>query len=78
MSNRCAIWARVSRDEQESGNQLSQLHAEAARHGLARRLGSFLLRALATAPPASPTSAHHTKPGRAPGWRLDRGRPAPR
>jgi putative DNA-invertase from lambdoid prophage Rac len=34
MSNRCAIWARVSKDEQESGNQLGQLRAEAARRGL--------------------------------------------
>ena len=34
MSARCAIWARVSKDEQESGNQLAQLRAEAARRGL--------------------------------------------
>jgi len=34
MSPRCAIWARVSKDEQESGNQLGQLRAEAARRGL--------------------------------------------
>lgn len=34
MTSRCAIWARVSKDEQESGNQLAQLRAEAARRGL--------------------------------------------
>jgi len=34
MSSRCALWARVSTDEQESGNQLTVLHAEAARRGL--------------------------------------------
>ena len=34
MSPRCAIWARVSTDEQESGNQLAVLRAEAARRGL--------------------------------------------
>ena len=34
MSPRCAIWARVSTDEQESGNQLGVLRAEAARRGL--------------------------------------------
>ena len=34
MSPRCALWARVSTDEQESGNQLAALRAEAARRGL--------------------------------------------
>jgi len=34
MPARCAIWARVSKDEQESGNQLDALRAEAARRGL--------------------------------------------
>ena len=34
MSPRCALWARVSTDEQESGNQLAVLRAEAARRGL--------------------------------------------
>src|SRR6516225_5705784 len=34
MSPRCAIWARVSTDEQESGNQLAVLRAEAARRDL--------------------------------------------
>jgi DNA invertase Pin-like site-specific DNA recombinase len=34
MSPRCALWARVSTDEQETGNQLAALRAEAARRGL--------------------------------------------
>jgi DNA invertase Pin-like site-specific DNA recombinase len=34
MPSRCAIWARVSKDEQESGNQLDVLRADAARRGL--------------------------------------------
>ncbi len=34
MASRCALWARVSKDEQESGNQLGELRAEAARRGL--------------------------------------------
>jgi putative DNA-invertase from lambdoid prophage Rac len=34
MSSRCAIWARVSTDEQDSGNQLAELRAWAARRGL--------------------------------------------
>jgi putative DNA-invertase from lambdoid prophage Rac len=34
VGSRCALWARVSRDEQESGNQLGELRAEAARRGL--------------------------------------------
>jgi DNA invertase Pin-like site-specific DNA recombinase len=34
MSSRCALWARVSADEQESGNQLCVLRGEAARRGL--------------------------------------------
>jgi DNA invertase Pin-like site-specific DNA recombinase len=34
MPTRCAIWARVSTDQQESGNQLAELRAWAARRGL--------------------------------------------
>jgi DNA invertase Pin-like site-specific DNA recombinase len=34
MPSRCAIWARVSTDERESGNQLAELHQWAARRGL--------------------------------------------
>ena len=34
MASRCAIWARVSTDEQESGNQLAELRRWAARRGL--------------------------------------------
>ena len=34
MASRCALWARVSKDEQESGNQLGELRAEAVRRGL--------------------------------------------
>jgi DNA invertase Pin-like site-specific DNA recombinase len=34
MSPRCARWARLSTDEQDSGNQLAVLRAEAARRGL--------------------------------------------
>src|SRR6516225_1396415 len=34
MPARCALWARVSTDQQESGNQLAALRAEAARRGL--------------------------------------------
>lgn len=34
MPSRCAIWARVSTDEQESGNQLAELRQWAARRGL--------------------------------------------
>lgn len=34
MSPQCALWARVSTDEQESGSQLAVLRAEAARRGL--------------------------------------------
>ena len=34
MASRCAIWARVSTDEQESGNQLAELRQWAARRGL--------------------------------------------
>jgi DNA invertase Pin-like site-specific DNA recombinase len=34
MSPRCALWARVSTTEQDTGNQLAQLRAEAARRGL--------------------------------------------
>ena len=34
MPSRCAIWARVSTDEQESGNQLDELRAWVARRGL--------------------------------------------
>jgi putative DNA-invertase from lambdoid prophage Rac len=34
MPQRCAIWARVSKDEQESGNQLAELREYAGRHGL--------------------------------------------
>jgi DNA invertase Pin-like site-specific DNA recombinase len=34
MPSRCAIWARVSTDEQESSNQLSELRQWAARRGL--------------------------------------------
>jgi DNA invertase Pin-like site-specific DNA recombinase len=33
MSPRCALWARVSTDERESGNQLAVLRTEAARRG---------------------------------------------
>jgi DNA invertase Pin-like site-specific DNA recombinase len=33
MPKRCAIWARVSTDEQEPGNQLDALRAEATRRG---------------------------------------------
>src|SRR5215471_13051983 len=33
MASRCAIWARVSTDEQESGNQLAELGQWAARVG---------------------------------------------
>ena len=35
MPSRCAIWARVSTDEQDSGNQLPELRQWAARRGLA-------------------------------------------
>ena len=35
MPSRCAIWARVSTEEQESGNQLPELRQWAARRGLA-------------------------------------------
>lgn len=31
---RCALWARVSTDEQDTGNQLAQLRAEVGRRGL--------------------------------------------
>jgi DNA invertase Pin-like site-specific DNA recombinase len=34
MPQRCAIWAQVSKDEQESGNQLAELRQLAARRGL--------------------------------------------
>jgi WD40 repeat protein len=34
MPSRCAIWARVSTDEQESGNQLDELRTWAARRSL--------------------------------------------
>jgi len=34
MADRCALWARVSKDEQDSGNQLGELRAEASRRGL--------------------------------------------
>jgi DNA invertase Pin-like site-specific DNA recombinase len=34
MTSRCAIWARVSTDEQESDNQLAELRHGAARRGL--------------------------------------------
>jgi putative DNA-invertase from lambdoid prophage Rac len=34
MSSNCALWARVSTDEQESGNQLAQLRRWAAARGL--------------------------------------------
>jgi len=34
MPSRCAIWARVSTDEQESGNQLPELRQWAAHRGL--------------------------------------------
>jgi DNA invertase Pin-like site-specific DNA recombinase len=34
MPTRCAIWARVSTDEQDSGNQLAELYQWAARRGL--------------------------------------------
>jgi putative DNA-invertase from lambdoid prophage Rac len=34
VADRCALWARVSKDEQESGNQLGELRAEAVRRGL--------------------------------------------
>jgi DNA invertase Pin-like site-specific DNA recombinase len=34
MPSRCAIWARVSTDDQESSNQLSELRQWAARRGL--------------------------------------------
>jgi DNA invertase Pin-like site-specific DNA recombinase len=34
MASRCAIWARVSTDEQESANQLAELRQWAARRGL--------------------------------------------
>jgi DNA invertase Pin-like site-specific DNA recombinase len=34
MPSRCAIWARVSTDEQETGNQLAELRQWAARRGL--------------------------------------------
>jgi DNA invertase Pin-like site-specific DNA recombinase len=34
MPSRCAIWARVSADEQETGNQLPELRQWAARRGL--------------------------------------------
>jgi DNA invertase Pin-like site-specific DNA recombinase len=34
MPSRCAIWARVSADEQEPGNQLPELCQWAARRGL--------------------------------------------
>ncbi len=33
MTTRCAIWARVSTDEQDSGNQLAELRQWAARRG---------------------------------------------
>jgi DNA invertase Pin-like site-specific DNA recombinase len=33
MATRCAIWARVSKDEQESGNQLAELRQLAATRG---------------------------------------------
>jgi Resolvase, N terminal domain len=34
MTQRCALWVRVSKDEQETGNQLDQLQAWAHRRGL--------------------------------------------
>jgi putative DNA-invertase from lambdoid prophage Rac len=34
MAQRCAIWARVSTDEQETGNQVAELHLWAAHRGL--------------------------------------------
>ena len=34
MASRCPLWARVSKDEQESGNQIGELRAEAACRGL--------------------------------------------
>ena len=34
MPSRCAIWARVSTDEQDSGNQIPELRQWAARRGL--------------------------------------------
>jgi hypothetical protein len=34
MPSRCAIWARVSTDEQETGNQLAELRQWAARRSL--------------------------------------------
>jgi DNA invertase Pin-like site-specific DNA recombinase len=34
MPSRCAIWARVSTDDQASGNQLAELRAWAGRRGL--------------------------------------------
>ena len=33
MPSRCAIWARVSTDEQETGNQLPELRQWAGRRG---------------------------------------------
>jgi hypothetical protein len=35
MATRCAIWARVSKDEQESGNQLAELRQLAGTRGFA-------------------------------------------
>jgi DNA invertase Pin-like site-specific DNA recombinase len=34
MPSRCAIWARVSTDDQDSGNQLAELRAWSGRRGL--------------------------------------------
>jgi Resolvase, N terminal domain len=34
VASRCALWARVSKDERESGNQLGELRAEATRRDL--------------------------------------------
>ena len=34
MPHRCGIWARVSTDDQETGNQLAELRQWAARRGL--------------------------------------------
>jgi DNA invertase Pin-like site-specific DNA recombinase len=34
MTTRCATWARVSTDKQESGNQLAELRQWAERRGL--------------------------------------------
>jgi DNA invertase Pin-like site-specific DNA recombinase len=34
MSSRCAIWARVSTDDQDTRNQLAELRAWAGRRGL--------------------------------------------